>query len=61
MMEEKKKQPISAQSNEKSDDNKLHMTVDGCAVTLNFSSKAQDSTITEIKRMILSGHTRTKV
>jgi hypothetical protein len=36
-------------------DMRLCLTIEDCAVTLNFPSKPQDSIITEIKRMMLSG------
>ncbi len=42
-------------------DGKMHMKVAGCTMTLKFPNKAQDSVITEVKRMILVGHTRKEI
>jgi hypothetical protein len=50
------KQTFGRKPNEKPDGKRLHLAVDGCAVTLNFSPKAQDALMAEIKQMILSGH-----
>jgi len=61
MMKQKEKQIHSVQPNKKSNIKKLRMMVDDCTVTLNFPSKAQDSVMTEIKRMILSSHTHAKM
>jgi hypothetical protein len=54
-------QTIGKRLNEKSDAKSLRLTVDDCTVTLNFSPKTQDTLMTEVKRMILSGHTRAKI
>lgn len=48
--------------NEETDSKKLHLTVNDCAVTLNFQLKAKDSSvISEIKRILVSGVSHPKV
>jgi hypothetical protein len=47
--------------NEKSNGTSLHLSAGGYVVVLNFFPRRQNSIITEVKRMILSGHISTKV
>jgi hypothetical protein len=61
MMSENKMQSLSAKPNEKLGSKKLNLTAGGCAVTLNFPAKAQGALMTEVKRMILSGHAHMKM
>jgi hypothetical protein len=56
-----KKQAFPMQFDGNPNGQKLKLTVDECLVTLNFPPKAQGVIMTEVKRMILSGHSRTRV
>jgi coenzyme F420-reducing hydrogenase gamma subunit len=54
-MEKGKNQNLSVIRESGTNDTKIRVAVGDCAVTLNFPTKPQDSAITEVKRMMLSG------
>jgi hypothetical protein len=56
-MSESKEQTLAL----KPEGKRLDLTVGGCAVTLNFPPNAQAALMTEVKRMILSGHANAKM
>jgi hypothetical protein len=59
-MGKSKNQNLSVIRKDGTNDTKIRVTLNDCAVTLNFPSKPQGSAITEVKRMMLSGQGNTK-
>jgi hypothetical protein len=60
-MERKENKPLyQTLPMETSTDKKMCLTIDNCIVTLNFLTKPQDSVMTEVKRMLLSGQVHAK-
>jgi hypothetical protein len=60
-MELKAKPILPLKSDEALNSTSIQLSARGCAVTLHFSPQPKNPVMTEVKRMILSGHISTKV